>query len=106
MWLKSQLDAIDPRLFYLCVTLVAFGLVYAWKKLYPKSFAELPEALQAMPAILLGALLSAQGNASDVGKAMLGALFGALSGLAAVGTHVALKKSSLPYGNLPEKKED
>lgn len=97
--LKASLDAVDPRLFYAVLMVVVFLVVYGWRKLWPETFERIPAKWQSMPAVLLGAILSAASDSESVKQALIAALLGAVSsGLAAIGGHHALKAAPGPYG--------
>ena len=105
---KLSLDSIDPRLFYVILTLLVFAVVYAVKKFDKDLFDNLPDSVKSLPAITLSVVLSGASNSTDMKSTFIGAIYGALSGLAAIGLHQSLKDSPLPYGNPPveEKKEE
>lgn len=89
--IKTYLDAIDPRLFFALIALVAWTVVGAWRKYAPASFERIPPTVQALPAILVGAVAAAPAGAGSLKETFINATLGAFSGLAAIGTHHALK---------------
>jgi hypothetical protein len=103
--LRTVLDGVHPGLFNAILSALLLGAIWVWRKFWPASFAKLPTAVQAAPALAGGAVLgalSANINGAPI-DAVLAALVqsagGIISGLAAIGTHHALKESPLPYGN-------
>lgn len=90
------LQSLDPRLFYLLVSAVTFGVIYAWRRFSFASWEAITKhnpRIQALPALLLSAFLSAM---PAVGKPLLTALLdvviGLFSGGLAIGAHHAMKK--------------
>lgn len=103
--LKTAIDAVDPRLFYVLVALITFGVIYGWRRLFPETFERIPPKLQSLPAIILGAVLSGASDTATLKQAVVAAILGACSsGLAAIGGHHALKAGPGPYGT--KEKED
>ena len=97
--IKAAIDAWDPRLFYVFMAGVVFVVIYLWRQLLPATFDNVPKRFQFVPALMLGAVLSASADSESVKTAVVSALVGALSsGLAAVGGHHALKQAPGPYG--------
>lgn len=99
--LRAELDGFYPGLSNAAVGAVAVLFVWLLKKFSPATFAKLPPALQAAPAMLLTAIVTGLSAtyptiASVVSNALGGALVG---GTFAVGAHRVLKESPLPYGN-------
>lgn len=93
--LKASMDAIDPRLFFLVLSLLAWGAIAIWRKAHAKSFDFVTSkwpVLQAAPAIALTGILSAA-TGDDAKSALLNAFFGAGSGLAAIGLHHLAKRA-------------
>jgi hypothetical protein len=93
-WLATA-NALAP---YSVVTLAAFGLIYAWRKLSPKSWlwieSRLPFAAEldagetlaknlvlSLPSLAIGAALAALGGGVSFPVALLGALAGAAAPL-------------------------
>lgn len=85
---KSQLDAIDPRLWWLVIALVVYGLVFAWRKIHPASFDKIPARFKALPAAILGAIMASTA-AEEIPKMLFDLVMGAISGVTAVGGHEA-----------------
>lgn len=85
---KSQLDAIDPRLWWVVIALVVYGLVFAWKKIHPASFEKVPARFKALPAAILGAIMAATA-ADEIPKMLFDLVMGVISGVTAVGGHEA-----------------
>lgn len=92
---KAFFDSVDPRAWYLFLSLAIGTLVFAWRKLSPATFEKLPAQLQALPALLLGAVAAAS-TGGGAHEAFVSGVFGALSGLAAVGGHHAIKAAMPP----------
>lgn len=59
-----------------------------------------------MPAVLIGAVAAAPAGAGSLKETFINAAVGAFSGLAAVGTHHALKESPIPYTGQTEKSDN
>ena len=95
---REWLTAIDPRLPAALLAVVVGGVVWAWRKYWPASFAKLPPRWQGLPAMLLGAVVAALSSGQDVIGAILEAAAGAGVGLAAVGGHHAVVKRLMGGG--------
>jgi hypothetical protein len=107
--IRTALDALQPGLFNALLALLLFGAMYLVKRFKPELFNKLPTALQAWPAMAIGAVIAAL-SASTNGnflQAVVNAagmsLSGLLSGVLAVGAHRTLKESPLPYATPPAK---
>lgn len=94
---RLYLEAIDPRLWHVVVGAVVFAVIYAWRKISPSTFDALPPKAQALPAIILGVVISESSSANFTGM-LIDAIFGAFSGWQAIGSHEFLKTSPGPYG--------
>jgi len=96
--LKLALDSIDPRLWWVAISLVVYLLVFVWKQLSAKlpawaKFEVVPTKLRALPALLLATAITATGlESAEIGKILLELLMGAASGLLAVGGHETLSR--------------
>lgn len=96
--LKLSLDALDPRLWWVAISLVVYLLVFVWKQLSAKlpdwaKFEVVPTKLRALPALLLATAITATGlSSAEIGKILLELLMGAASGLMAVGGHETLSR--------------
>lgn len=105
--LRTTLDAYRPGLFNALLSALLLGAVWAWRRFSPATFEKLPPAVQSFPALAGGAVLGAlsASTGGPVVDAVISALVqsagGLISGLAAIGTHHALKASPLPYGGRP-----
>ena len=96
---RAELAAVHPLLPYLAIAVLVGGVVYAWRRLAPSSFQKLPDSVQALPAVMLSAVLAAASTGDDagLGRVLVEIALGAFSGLLPVGGHEALKRSPLPY---------
>jgi len=96
--LKLYLDAVDPRLFHTLLAVAIGSLYYGWRKLHAASFDALPQALKALPGLLIGAGASALAtNSTVLSDVVMQIVSGVGSALLAVGGHHVLKESALPY---------
>lgn len=95
--IKQHLDAVDPRLFFAIIALLAWLFVYSWRRLSPGTFEKIPPSIQGLPAILFGAIAAAPAGAGNLKETFVNAAVGAFSGLASVGVHHVLKESPVPY---------
>ena len=89
--IKSQLDSADPRLFHLAIAVLVGGVVFAFKRLAPGTWARLPKSVQIAPALVLGAVLNGA-TATEVVDILIAAATGAVDGLIAIGGHHAAKR--------------
>lgn len=104
--LRTALADANPALPYLVIPAIAWLVVYLWRRFSMSSFEKLPDSVQALPAMLLSAILSAASSGGDFKKALLDTVVGFVSGLTAVGLHHALKAAPGPYqGGPPVKNE-
>lgn len=99
--LKQSADAIDPKLWYLGIALLTAGIIALWRQLHPKSFDALPPRIKALPAMLIGAVLSATA-ATDLKSVFVNAFTGVLAGLLAVGGYEAKVRLLSGSGSRPE----
>lgn len=81
---KRQLDAIDGRIWHMLVAFLVGALVYAFKKLCPGTWNRLPSRFKAIPATIIGALLSTTA-ATGATQIVIDAVFGGLAGVTASG---------------------
>ncbi len=97
---KAALDAADPRLFWLLLAVFAWAIVGGVRRLRPQWFEALADkwpAMQAGPAIAIGALVGAAANSESASKAFLGAFFGGGgSGILSIGMHHVAKRVGMP----------
>lgn len=111
--IKTYLDSIDPRLFYLFVALAVGGVIFLWKKVHPDSFYRLSSKYRALPAAILGAIASAS-TSSELKRAVVDAVIGVFAGITAVGGHefvtrllsLDAKKAAAQKKASEEKKQD
>lgn len=97
---RVALDAVYPGLWNASLGMLVVLGVWLLKKLAPNLFAKLPPAVQALPAMILSAIVTALSATSPtVGGFLSQLLAGSLiGGTMAVGAHRVLKESPLPYG--------
>ena len=102
--LRAFLDGLVPGGFNASLAALLWVALWGLRKFKPLFFAKLPPALQAWPALAVGAVIAAlsASTGANVGEAVLNALgmslTGLLSGVLSVGAHRVLKESPLPYG--------
>lgn len=89
--LKSQFDALDPRLWHVAVAVVVGALVFGFKRTWPRRWKALPPRYRALPAAVVGALLAAPA-AQGATSVVLDAVLGAFSGLTAAGGHELISR--------------
>lgn len=94
---RAALAAVHPLLPFICIAAIVGGLVYLWRRFSPTTFDKLPPQIQALPALLISAILAGASSGGDVGRMMIDAAIGAFSGLLSVGGHEALKRLPGPY---------
>lgn len=88
----EQLTELDPRLLHAAIAALVGALVFAVRETAPGTWARLPRRWQALPAVLVGALLSGTATNGELVEIVLNALVGGLDGLVAVGAHHAGKR--------------
>ncbi len=88
--IRIYLDAVDPRLWPLCLALAVGAVVFVWRKAHPRSFERLPRPWQSLPAVVLAAVVSGATGA-DVVQMVVEAIAGGFSGVLAVGGHHVVK---------------
>lgn len=94
---RAELAELHPALPAIVLALVVGGLIYAWRRLHPRSFERVPKPVQALPAVLISVALAAASSGGDALKAVLDALAGVFVGLIPIGGHHVLKESPIPY---------
>jgi hypothetical protein len=103
---KNYLDAIDPRLFYLTIALAVGAVIFGWKKIHSESFYKVPTRYRALPAAVLGALVSGS-SATEIKHAVIDAVIGVFAGVTAVGGHEFLSRLlSAPKVKAEEEKQE
>ena len=98
---KRQLDATDPRLWYLLIAMLVGALMETWRRALPRSFKKVPTRLKALPAMLIGTLVSLTPSQSAQ-EAFWNAVAGVLMGLLAVGGYEAKVRLLSGQGTRPE----
>lgn len=98
---RAALDAVYPGLFNAVIGAVVVLGVWLLKKFAPNWFAKLPPAVQALPAMVISAVVTALSATSPTLSSFLSQLLAGtlVTGTMAVGAHHVLKESPLPYGN-------
>lgn len=100
--LKTFLESLDPKVWYLAVSGMIFLLTWLWRRFLPALWAAAVAKSPAIPQVwmmVLGALMSAapavgQGIGKIVQQTLLGAVFSALG---ANGYHAFLRDMPGPY---------
>jgi hypothetical protein len=101
--IKAALDAVDPKLFYLIVSGIVGGVIWAWRRLSISSWdwvTRRSPSIQQLPALVLAGLLSyAPAAGLPLIKVLEQVILGALAGaLPAIAGHEMMKKiPQLPY---------
>jgi hypothetical protein len=94
--LKIALDALDPRIWWVGVTLLVYLLVWCWRwvsRYLPAvlRFEACPSRLRALPAVGLATAIGATGiDSAEIAKILLDLVLAAISGVTAVGGHEML----------------
>ena len=101
MPIKTELTALDGRLWPLLLAFTVGGVIWAWRVAHQKSFDALPSRVKALPAAALGAALSASA-AVTVEQMIAEAAIGVFSGLTAVGGHEVGTRLLSGKGTKPE----
>ena len=107
--LKQTLDALDPRLWWLSITIGIYLLVFVWKKLSAKlpeaiRFDQIPTRLKVLPALALALVLGATGlESAEIGRNVLEMLLGVISGVTAIGAHETLQRLGGASAPRPDK---
>jgi hypothetical protein len=89
--IKLYLDAIDPRLWWVGITLVVYLVVQLWRWLsqwLPAGirFEAVPTRARAVPAVLLAAAIGATGlDSTEIAKVLLDLALSSVAGVTAVG---------------------
>jgi hypothetical protein len=96
--IKTFLDALDPRLFWIVISLVVLGVIQLWRWVHPASFDKVPARIKALPAVALGAILAATAS-DDVTQIVMNLVIGALSGVGAVGAHETVRRLATGESN-------
>lgn len=98
MEFKVALEAIDPRLWWLSITLFIYALIWIWRWVSPKlptvlQFENVPSQFKPLPALAIGAVLGATGMESqEIARILLDLVLGSISGVTAVGGHETLAR--------------
>ncbi len=96
--LKLYLDAMDPRLWWLGVTLLIYCLVHLWRalgKYLPQAlrFEVVPTRFRALPAAALALVIGATGLSSgDILQNLLGLVLSGVAGVTSVGLHEMVQR--------------
>lgn len=96
--LKQTLDSIDPRLWWVAISLAVYLVVFVWKRISAKlpawaSFELVPTKLRALPALLLAVAIAATGlESAEIGKNLLDLVLAVVAGVTAVGGHETLSR--------------